>query len=37
MDYTVVQEIGTRRYYGLHCGTRNRSEAVLWTTLWYMK
>ena len=33
MDYIVVQEIGTRRYYGLHCSTRNRNEAVLWTTL----
>ena len=29
MDYIVVQEIGTRRYYGLHCSTRNRNEAVL--------
>ena len=29
MDYIVVREIETRRYYGLQSGTRNRKEAVL--------
>jgi hypothetical protein len=33
MDYIVEREIETGRYYGLHCGTRNRNEAVLSTTL----
>ena len=33
MDYIVVQEIGTRRYYKLHCCKRNRNEAVLRNTL----
>ena len=29
MNYIVVREIGTRRYYPLHCSTLNRNEAVL--------
>jgi len=33
MNYIVVREIGTRLYYDLHCGTWNRNEAVLCTTL----
>ena len=36
MNYIVVREIGKRRYIpynGIHCGTRNRNEPVLWTTL----
>ena len=33
MNYIVGREIGSRRYYGLHCGTRNRNKAVLSTTL----
>ena len=37
MDYILVREIGTRRYYGLHCGTINRNDEVLWTTLLYVK
>ena len=37
MNYIVVREIGTRQYYGLHCGTRNRNETVLLAILWYVK
>ena len=33
MDYSVLREKGTMQYYGLHCGTRNRNEVVLSTTL----
>ena len=29
MDYIVVHEIGTRRYYGLPSSTLNRNEAIL--------
>ena len=35
MDYIVTRDIGTRRYYGLHCGTLNRNRPVLSTILLY--
>ena len=37
MNYIVLREIGTRRYYGLQCATGNRNETVLWTKLWYVR
>ena len=37
MNYIVVHEIGTRRYYGLHSSTLNRTRAVLSTILLYAK
>jgi len=37
MNYIVLRKKGTRRYYHLHCSTRYSNEAVLWTTLWYVK
>ena len=37
MDYSVLREKGTMHDYGLYCGTINRNDAVLWTTLFYVK